>query len=205
MSVGGSIQGSSRTPHSMARPHRLSSMEYGDFFVVGTSMPCAWAHSISSERVCRSHSRTGAIISMSGSSMRMLASKRTWSLPLPVQPCAMYFAPNLCAASTRCLEISGRDSADTSGYLFSYRALAASALDRKSWANTSRMSTTRHSTAPVFNAFCLIFSRPSCSCPTSPTTAMTSRFFSSWSHLMHTDVSSPPEYASTALSFCWVC
>ena len=24
-------------------------------------------------------------------------------------------------------------------------------------------------------------------------------------HLMHTDVSSPPEYASTALSFCWVC
>ena len=37
---------------------------------------------------------------------------------------------------------------------------------------------------------------------TSPTSAMTSRFFSSCSHLMHTDVSNPPEYASTTRSFC---
>ena len=94
-------------------------MEYGDFFVAGTSTPWACAHSISSGRVLRSHSRTGARISMSGSSIVMLASKRTWSLPLPVQPWAMCFAPNLCAASTRCFEMSGRESAETSGYLFS--------------------------------------------------------------------------------------
>ena len=176
-------------------------MEYGDFLVVGTSMPWACAHSISSGRVLSSHSRTGARISMSGSSIVMLDSKRTWSLPLPVQPCAMYFAPNLWAASTRCLEMSGRDSAETSGYLFSYMALAASALARYSLANVSRMSTTRQSSAPDLSAFCLIFSRPSCSCPTSPTTAMTSTPLFSWSHLMQHDVSRPPEYASTAFSF----
>lgn len=43
------------------------------------------------------------------------ASKRTWSLPLPVQPWAT--VPALCffAAATRCLTIVGRERAETSG------------------------------------------------------------------------------------------
>ena len=83
--------------------------------VVGTGTPLFSAHSISESRVVRSQTRTGAMISSSGSSARMQVSKRTWSLPLPVQPCAMYLAPYWCAMSTRCLEISGRDRADSSG------------------------------------------------------------------------------------------
>ena len=110
-------------------------MEYGDAFVAGTGMPCSRAQSISSGRVFKSHSRTGARIFMEGSSMRMLDSKRTWSLPLPVHPCAIATAPYLCAPSTRCLEMSGRESAETSGYLFSYKALAARAFARYSSAN----------------------------------------------------------------------
>ena len=54
----------------------------------------------------------------------MPTSNRTWSLPLPVQPWATVSAPNCCAAATRCLTITGRDSADTSGYLSLYSALA---------------------------------------------------------------------------------
>ena len=46
----------------------------------------------------------------------MPTSKRTWSLPLPVQPCATIVAPYSRAAYTRCLTMTGRDSADTSGY-----------------------------------------------------------------------------------------
>ena len=42
-------------------------------------------------------------------------SKRTWSLPLPVQPCATVCAPKSYAACTKCLTITGRYSADTSG------------------------------------------------------------------------------------------
>ena len=52
---------------------------------------------------------------MSGAMEVMETSKRTWSLPLPVHPCATVPAPNLRAACTRCLAISGRDSAETSG------------------------------------------------------------------------------------------
>ena len=102
-------------------------MEYGRALVVGTSTPCSRAQAISCGRDFRSHSRTGAMMASSGSSATMDASKRTWSLPLPVQPCATYFAPYSCAMSTRCLEMSGRDSAESSGYLFSYRAFAAMA------------------------------------------------------------------------------
>ena len=45
----------------------------------------------------------------------MPTSNRTWSLPLPVQPCATVDAPWYSAACTRCFTITGRDSADTSG------------------------------------------------------------------------------------------
>ena len=39
------------------------------------------------------HERTGAITSRSGASARVDTSKRTWSLPFPVQPCATASAP----------------------------------------------------------------------------------------------------------------
>ena len=68
MSAGASFHGSSRAPHSIARPQRFSSREYGFAAVVGTGTPCCFAHSISSSRVWRSHSRTGARILSSGSS-----------------------------------------------------------------------------------------------------------------------------------------
>ena len=59
----------------------------------------------------------GAMHNRSGARAVMPTSKRTWSLPLPVQPCATVLAPNCFAAATRCLTIRGRDSAETSGYL----------------------------------------------------------------------------------------
>ena len=42
----------------------------------------------------------------------MDTSMRTWSLPLAVQPWAMYLAPHWWANSTIFLEMSGRDSAE---------------------------------------------------------------------------------------------
>ena len=97
--------------------------------------------------------------------------------------------------------MTGRDNALTIGYLFSYMQLAANALVKKSLTNSSRMSMASASMAPTCRAFFLTNSRSWRSCPTSPVTAMTSRPFSSMSHLMQTDVSRPPEYASTTLSF----
>ena len=61
------------------------------------------------------HSRTGASTSRSGARARVDTSKRTWSLPLPVQPWATASAPNSRAAATRCFTITGRESDDTSG------------------------------------------------------------------------------------------
>ena len=40
-SAGGATHGSSSTPHSLLRPHRFSSMEYGLFFVSAMGMSCA--------------------------------------------------------------------------------------------------------------------------------------------------------------------
>ena len=52
---------------------------------------------------------------MSGAMEVMETSKRTWSLPLPVQPWATVCAPNSRAALTRWRAMTGRDRADTSG------------------------------------------------------------------------------------------
>ena len=93
----------------------MSSIEYGETSVPPfTGMPCSRAYSISSSRpIC--HSRTGAMIPRSGSSVAMVASIRTWSLPLPVQPWAIVSQPCSRAASTASLPISGRPSAVKSG------------------------------------------------------------------------------------------
>ena len=49
---------------------------------------------------------------------------RTWSLPLPVQPCAIVSHPVSRAFSTASFAISGRPSAVKSGYPPPYSAFA---------------------------------------------------------------------------------
>ena len=105
---------SSRKPVSTARPHTFWSIEYGDFLVVAIGRPRSSAKAMALSRVMP-ESRTGARTCRSGPSAPMPTSKRTWSLPLPVQPWATIEAPWYFAAATRCLTISGRDSAETSG------------------------------------------------------------------------------------------
>ena len=68
-----------------------------------TGMPRRSAYSIESSRV-KPQLRTGASTSRSGASARVETSKRTWSLPLPVQPWATASAPWRRAASTRCFD-----------------------------------------------------------------------------------------------------
>ncbi len=201
MSAGGSTHGSSSTPHSMARPHRLSSIEYGLALVVGTGMPRSLG--VVHLLLARASGPTRAPARAPrgrGRATAMPTSKRTWSLPLPVQPCAMYLAWCRCASSTRCLTMIGRLIAERSGYLFSYSALARSALARNSSTYSSRTSLTIDSTAPIVSAFWRTNSRSWRSWPTSIASAMTSTSWFSCSHLMATEVSSPPEYASTTFS-----
>jgi hypothetical protein len=52
---------------------------------------------MASSRLLISHVRQGATISISGAKAMYTSSKRTWSLPLPVQPCASACAPISCA------------------------------------------------------------------------------------------------------------
>ncbi len=89
---GGVAHGSSISPHSIARPQRLSSIEYSFSFVAEIGISWRAAYSMASSRVSPQW-RTGARISRSGARARMPTSKRTWSLPLPVQPWATASAP----------------------------------------------------------------------------------------------------------------
>ncbi len=126
-------------------------MEYGDPFLTGIGMSRSAAHAMAASRD-RPHSRIGASTTSVGAIAMAVTSKRTWSLPLPVQPCAIAVAPVSAATRTRWRVISGRDSADTSGYLPMYSAFAAIAGATKSCANSSRASTTTASTAPQSSA-----------------------------------------------------
>ena len=108
---------SSRCPVSHERPHRFWSTEYGDRAVWSIGSPLAVANSIALSLVIP-ESRTGANTLSSGARLASPTSNRTWSLPLPVQPCATTVAPFSWATRARCVTISGRDSAETSGYLF---------------------------------------------------------------------------------------
>jgi hypothetical protein len=94
----------------------------------------------------------GASTTSSGAIVIALTSKRTWSLPLPVQPWAIASAPRSRAMSTRWRVISGRDRALTSGYLPMYSAFAAIEGATKSSANSVFASTTTASTAPQSSA-----------------------------------------------------
>src|SRR4051812_5580857 len=200
MSSGGALHGSSMAPHSTARPTMFSSTEYGLASETVIGMSKRAAYSMESRRE-KPHMRTGANTSRSGASVRSATSNRTWSFPLPVQPCATASAPNSRAAATRWRAITGRDSDDTSGYLPSYSALALIAFTTKRAAYSSRASTTRASIAPATSARWRMASQYAASAcgswPTSTARATTSAPHSSWIHLTATEVSSPPEYAST--------
>ena len=89
-------------------------MEYGDLVDTSIGRPLSSANAMALSRV-QAKSRAGAMTFRSGLRADRPASKRTWSLPLPVQPCDTVVPPNSFAAVTRCLTISGRDSAETSG------------------------------------------------------------------------------------------
>src|ERR1035441_9570563 len=56
-------------------------------------MPCVSAYCKASSRDLMDHSRQGAMTCRSGASALKVNSNRTWSFPLPVQPCAKASAP----------------------------------------------------------------------------------------------------------------
>ena len=85
---------SSRNPVSTARPQTFWSIEYGDRLLVSIGRSWSSAYWIAFSRV-HAKSRTGAMHRSSGASAWMPTSNRTWSLPLPVQPCATVVAPIL--------------------------------------------------------------------------------------------------------------
>jgi len=84
----------------------------------GTGIPCCLANAILPSRVMPD-SRAGAMTRTPGMSARAETSMRTWSLPLPVQPWAMAFAPSMPAISMSVFAISGRPRAVASGYRLS--------------------------------------------------------------------------------------
>ena len=90
-------------------------MEYTLSLVTVMGISHLAANSTQSSRV-RPHTRAGAKMRRSGANARTPTSKRTWSLPLPVQPCATAVARWRRASATRWRTITGRDNADTSGY-----------------------------------------------------------------------------------------
>ncbi len=74
----------------------------------------------------KARSRTGARISSPGASVLSATSKRTWSLPAAVQPCATVPVPSLAAiAATVCAWIE-RSAPTQSGYRLPRRTLPTS-------------------------------------------------------------------------------
>ena len=106
---------SSRCPVSQLRPQTFWSIEYGEREVTSIGSPFSAANAIALSLVMP-ESLTGAKTRTSGASAARPASNRTWSLPLPVQPWATMLAPVSSATLARWPAMSGRDSADTSGY-----------------------------------------------------------------------------------------
>ena len=114
MSSIGAFQMSSRNPVSTARPKTFWSIEYGFFLVVSIGSPLLLGEG---DRLVPGQGEVtdrGDALQVGGQGW-MPTSKRTWSLPLPVQPWATVVAPCSRAAATRCLTITGRESAETSG------------------------------------------------------------------------------------------
>ena len=160
-------------------------------------MSCVAAYSIESSRV-KPHTRTGASTSRSGASARRRHSKRTWSLPLPVQPCATASAP--CSRGGA-HEVPRDDRPRQRGHervLALVERVGPQRGQTYSSANSARASTTFASTAPAASARSRIVSQSSSApWPTSTASATTSAPHSSPIHRTATEVSRPPEYART--------
>ena len=113
-SGGGAVRSSIALP-SEERPQRLSSIEYGETSLPPFSgIPWSRAYWSSSSRPIL-QSRTGASTFSSGFSVAIVASRRTWSLPLPVHPWAIVSQPCSAATSTALAAISGLARAVKSG------------------------------------------------------------------------------------------
>src|SRR5215471_13811883 len=193
---GGSAHGSSRIPPSKEMWNRFRSVEYGRSVVTGTGMSWRRANSIREVRESRSHSRHGAITDSSGARAAYVSSNRTWSLPLPVAPWLTASPPSARATSTWALAIRGRAIEVPIRYEPSYTALARSIGKTKSRTNSSRRSAMCTEVAPVRSAFSRI-GISSSPWPRSAQNATTSHRYVSISHRRITEVSRPPEYAST--------
>src|SRR5690606_20585772 len=72
-------------------PHNPLLIEYLAFSALYTN-PCFARYSISASRD-NFRSRIGVIISTPGIRVLKIMSKRTWSFPAPVEPCATHSAP----------------------------------------------------------------------------------------------------------------
>jgi hypothetical protein len=101
------------------------------------------------------------------------SSKRSWSLPFPVQPCTTASAPRSSATEATASAITGRDSAEISGYFPSYSAFAFSARATTSSANSALRSRRMTSFAPAARPRANAGAK-SVACPTSTSTATTS-------------------------------
>ncbi len=96
------------------RPQRFWSTEYV-VATVGIGIPHSSASARAFSRAMPA-SRIGATIVRSGASTENDTSNRTWSLPLPVHPCASVPASTSRATRTISSAMHGRASADTIGY-----------------------------------------------------------------------------------------
>ena len=100
---------------STSSAHILSLASFSPPGKPSTVFSCCAAYSSSWVRV-HFHSRTGAMIFRSGARVWKVTSKRTWSFPLPVHPCATATAPWSRATRTISWAMRGRPRAVASGY-----------------------------------------------------------------------------------------
>ena len=153
MSAGGSTHGSSSTPHSMARPHRLSSMEYGLALVVGTGMP-----------------RSLGVVHLLLARLELPLAHRSEHLEVGIERCDAHLEAHLVVALAgaavrdvlRLVAVRLFDEVlddDRPAHRREERVLVLvervgrSALARNSSTYSSRTSLTMDSTAPIVSAF----------------------------------------------------
>ena len=100
----------------MVTPHKPRLMEYAAPYGGIGSLRSSRYFSCSGRLNARS--RTGARMVSSGASVRSATSKRTWSLPAAVQPCATTFVPSLRAYSAMVCACITRSAPTHSGYIW---------------------------------------------------------------------------------------
>ena len=107
-----SKQGSYSIPLSKLMWRTLRSIEYGFETLASTRILFSLAKAVISARpgncLRNFSSHQGAITCSPGAGAAAVSSKRTWSFPFPVAPCAIASADSARAISTMCLAMSGR-------------------------------------------------------------------------------------------------